>query len=226
MKRTYNLFLFLLLLLPSASAQVAVDANKEYQTPQGRERIVKTLEDPHRQDRLKPRELAALLGIKPGSTVADVGTGTGMMLPFLVEAVGPSGRVIAEDIQQDFLSKAEAKVKSNNWSNVTLVLGADRNPNLPEGQLDLVFVLDAYHHFDYPAEMLGHIARALKPDGRLAIADFYRHRRGPQDKDMSKHVRADKDEVLREIEGNGYQLQAQQDHGSTQYVLIFRKKGS
>lgn len=224
MKSIAKVVFILLGFLACLWPQVATEANKQYQTPEGRQGIAKTLESPDRAERLKARELVALLGIQPGNTVADIGTGTGMMLPVLVEAVGPTGRVIAEDIQQDFLSKAEAKIKSNNWSNVTPILGTDRDPKLPEGQVDLAFTLDAYHHFDYPAEMLGHITRALKPAGRFVVADFYRTRRGPQDKDMKGHLRADKDEVIREIESNGFQLLAQHDHGTNQYVLIFGKK--
>jgi len=205
-------------------AQVANEANKEYRNKEGRERVAQSLDSGARLERLRPADMIPLLGIKPGAVVADIGAGTGMMLPFLVEAVGPSGRVLAEDIQQDFLNKAEARIKTNNWSNVTTILGTDRNPNLPEAQLDLAFILDAYHHFDYPAEMLAHIARSLKPDGRIAVADFYRTRRGPQDKDMRSHVRADRDEVIREIEANGFQLEAKHDHASNQYVLLFRKK--
>src|SRR5947207_4924535 len=177
-----NCILFLALSL-LARAQVATEANKDYQTHEGRERIAKTLEDPQRQERLKPSELLAALEVKAGSTVADVGTGVGTMLPFLVEAVGPGGRVIAEDIQQDFLGKAAARIKSKGWSNVSTIKGTEKDPNLPDAQVDLAFVLDVYHHFNYPSEMLAHIARALKPDGRLAIADMYRKRRGPQDKD-------------------------------------------
>jgi ubiquinone/menaquinone biosynthesis C-methylase UbiE len=224
MRRFTKLYVLLLTCLVLGWTQIAKEVNKDYYTPEGRARIAKSLEDHHRTDRLKPSEMIAALGIKSGSTVADVGTGVGMMLPYLSEAVGPAGRVIAQDIQQDFLDQAQARAKAQKLTNVTFVLGTERNPTLPERQVDLAFVLDAYHHFDYPEEMLGHISRALQPDGRLAIVDFYRHRPGPQDKDMSQHVRADKDEVVREIQSNGYELVSQSDHGSNQYVLIFKKK--
>ena len=207
-----------------APAQVAVEANKDYQTAEGRARIAKTLEDPHRAERMKPQEMVAALEIQPGNTVADVGTGVGAMLQYLTEAVGPSGRVIAEDIAQDFLDKAKARIEANQWTNVTTVLGTEKTTNLPAGQVDLVFVLDAYHHFNYPAEMLASIARGLKADGRLALADFYRTRRGAQDKDMSKHIRADRDEVIKEIEDNGFKLLSYKDQGTSQYLLLFRKK--
>lgn len=224
MKSILQASLPVLLWLMSAAAQVATEANRDYQTPEGRARIAKTLENPSREDRLKPREMLALLEIPPGSTVADVGTGVGVMLPYLVEAVGPGGRVIAEDIATDFLEKAQARIKANSWSNVTAVMGTEKDPNLPEGQVDLAFILDAYHHFNYPAEMLANIRRALRPDGRLAVADMYRHRRGAQDKDMSKHIRADRDEVIKEIEENGFRLLSYKDHASNQYVLLFQKR--
>ena len=73
-------------------------------------------------------------------------------------------------------------------------------------------------------KMLGHFAKALKPGGKIVIADFYRSKRGPQDKDMNGHIRADKDAVIEEIEANGYKLISQNDHGSNQYVVVFARK--
>ncbi len=224
MKRILLSCFALVLWVAPAPAQVATEANKDYQTPEGRAKIAKTLEDPNRAERLKVRELMSLLEIQPGSTVADIGTGVGVMLPYLSEAVGASGRVIAEDIAPDFLEKAQARIKSNNLTNVSTVQGNERSPNLPEGQVDLGFVVDAYHHFNYPAEMLANIRRGLKPDGRLAIVDMYQKRRGAQDKDMSKHIRADRDDVIKEIEQNGFKLLTYKDHGTNQYVLVFQKK--
>ena len=110
MKRTARLFLLSAGVAGLAAlvwAQVATEANKQYQTPEGRQGLLKTLTSKDRENNMRPKELLALVGIQPGSTVADVGTGPGMMLPHLVAAVGPSGRVIAEDIQQDFLDRAQ-----------------------------------------------------------------------------------------------------------------------
>jgi ubiquinone/menaquinone biosynthesis C-methylase UbiE len=224
MIRVASLSIALLLLSLPGWSQVAEEANRDYQTREGRARIAERLDDSHRRERLDPARLVAALEIKPGMTVADVGTGTGVMLPYLSKAAGPSGRIFAQDIHRDFLDKAEARAKSEKLHNVTFRLGTDRDPGLPEGQVDLVLVLDAYHHFDYPAEMLRNIGRALRPQGRVAIVDFYRFRRGPDGDDMRNHVRADKDEVLRELKSYGYELASERDHGGNQYILILDKK--
>ena len=216
--------LILLVWLQAARAQVAVEANKGYQTPEGRAKVAKTLDDPHRTEEMKPEELMAALDVKPGSTVADIGTGVGFMLPYFEKAVGTNGRIFAEDIRQDFLDKAKARVDAGHWSNVTMVMGTERDPKLPPGQLDLAFTLEVYHHFDYPGEMLGYITRALKPDGRFVVADFYKFKRGGQGKDMSGHIRIDKSDVIKEVESNGYRLLSQRDHGESMYILIFAKK--
>jgi ubiquinone/menaquinone biosynthesis C-methylase UbiE len=224
MSRASKLFLLLLALAVFGWSQAAQEANKDYATPEGRARIMKLLADSHRTDRLRPSEIVAALSIKNGDTVADVGTGVGMMLPYLCEAVSTAGRVIAQDIHQDFLDAARARAQSEKLTNVTFLVGTDRNPGLPDRQVDLVLMLDVYHHFDYPAEMLRHIGRALTAGGRVAIVDFYRHRRDADGGEMSKHVRADKDEVLREVRAAGYELLSQRDHGANQYILILKKQ--
>src|ERR1700684_79311 len=101
--------LAVLILSLSAWAQVADDANKGYKTKEGRDKVAATLDDPHRDGRQKPQELIAAMNVKPGMTVADIGTGTGYMLPFLGKAVGASGKVFGEDIQSDFLARAKDK---------------------------------------------------------------------------------------------------------------------
>src|SRR5262249_52156118 len=85
---------------------------------------------------------------------AAAGTGVGYMLPFLSRRVGPKGKVIAEDIFDDFLAAAKDRVARQKLENVTFVKGTETDPNLPEGALDVVLTLDVYHHFDYPDKML------------------------------------------------------------------------
>ena len=209
----------------AALAQVAKNANREYLTPQARGRAAKEMDHPNRKLVEQSPRLVASLGIRPGEVVADIGTGVGYLLPYLAEAVGPHGRVIAEDIYEDFLSKAQEKIRANGWTNVITVRGTAKNPKLPFGGVDLALILDTYHHIDYPAEMLGHIRKALKPDGRLILVDFYRSRKHPgtTDKKLKEHIRADRDEVIREIQRNGFHLTRQFDHLPHEYVLIFRK---
>ena len=95
-------------------------------------------------------------------TVADVGTGIGYMLPFLSRRVGPQGKVIAEDIFDDFLASARQHSENLKLTNVTFIKGTDKDPLLPANSLDIALALDVYHHFDYPEKMLAAIHQALK----------------------------------------------------------------
>ena len=209
-----KIFACLLMCAASAFPQAAAEANKSYKTKEGRDGVAKTLDNPNRDKNQKPEEIIALLEIKPGMTVADIGTGTGYMIPHLSRAVGPKGKVLAEDIAQDFLDRAKTKAEDN----VELILGNETDPKLPASAVDRILVLDVYHHFDYPDKMLANIARSLKPGGRLMIVDFYK-------KDRGDHVRLEREDVIKEIESNGYRLVSSRDRtGNNQYMVAFEKK--
>jgi ubiquinone/menaquinone biosynthesis C-methylase UbiE len=202
-----------LILTASAWAQVADDANKGYKTKEGRDKVAATLDDPHRDGKQKPLELIAAMKIKPGMTVADIGTGTGYMLPYLGNAVGPTGKVFGEDIQTDFLERAKAK----NVANAQLILGTTTDPRLPPSSVDIALVLDVYHHFDYPDKMLAAIRSALKPGAHLVIVDYYKSA-----SPSPGHIRLERDDVAAEIERNGFHLLDKRDHlPKTQYMLTF-----
>lgn len=226
MKRLTPAVVLAALAAVSLSAQVSTKANQGYQTEEDRARVARNLDSPDREERQKPRELIAAIGIKRGDAVADIGTGVGFMLPYFVEAVGPAGMVYAEDIQKDFLEKAQEKIKEGGWANVRTVLGTEKDVKLPAGAIDLAFILDAYHHFSYPREILGTIRQALKPDGRLAVVDFYRDREHPRmsEERRKDHIRLDRDGFAAEIESAGFRLEKTFDHLPHQYVLIFTKK--
>lgn len=208
-----------------APAQVAEKANEAYKTKEGREGLSKTLADPKRDERQKPRELVEAMGLQPGNTVVDLGTGVGYMLPYLSHAVGPTGRVLGEDIQTDFLDKARTRARTLNLSNVAFVLGTDRDPKLPADTANAILVLDVYHHFDYPDEMLGHIRDCLHSDGKLVIVDYYKRPEAMPNGRALEHIRLDEDDVIKEVEANGFRLVSQHEHlPKVQYMAIFEKK--
>jgi len=210
-----------------AFGQAAQEANRPYQTKEGRAGIAGALDQPSRDAKQKPAELVKSLGIRPGSTVVDLGTGPGYMLPFLSSAVGPDGKVIAEDIAPDFIDLAREKAGKLGLKNVSFVLGDARDPHLAPASADFILVLDAYHHFDYPDRMLEALRRALRPGGRLGIVEYYR-RKGAMEGDPDRaltHIRLDADGVIREVESNGFRLASRWDHiPESQYVAIFEPK--
>jgi ubiquinone/menaquinone biosynthesis C-methylase UbiE len=208
--------------------QVAREANRNYETAEGRAKMVERLEAPARLANLRPAELVAKLEVVRGSTVVDLGTGTGALLEALSLAVGPDGRVIAEDIQTDFLDRARKHAKEAGLRNVEFVLGTAVDPKLPEGAADLVIVVDAYHHFDYPERMLAAIGRSLHSGGRLAIVEYHKKRGAMEagDSDFAlTHIRAGDEQVVREVEGAGYKLLWKREHApGRQYIVMFQRQ--
>ncbi|MEZ5352999.1 MAG: class I SAM-dependent methyltransferase [Bryobacteraceae bacterium] len=206
--------------IASAPAQVAADANAGYRTKDAREKIVGRLLAHDREDTQKPNDLVEAMSIAPNMTVVDIGTGAGFMLPYLYGALGDGGKLIAEDIFPDFLEKAKARAAEAQLENVTFIHGTEKDPKLPPAGVDVALILDAYHHFDYPADMLAGVRRGLKDNGRLILVDFYK--RGFQD---PKHIRADEAEVVREVEAAGFVLIATRPFTpDRQYIAEFKKK--
>jgi len=207
------------------SAQVAGEANSGYKTPEQRKSVAKTLGNPERDKTQQPGKLVREMSIEPGMTVADIGTGIGYMLPFLSRAVGPNGRVIAEDIFEDFLEGARQRAGDLNLNNITFVKGADTDPNLPEGKVDRVLALDVYHHFDYPEKMLAAIHKALKPDGKLVVVEYYKRPEAMANGRAMTHIRIDMPDVIKELEANHFHLLMEREHiKNVQYLLVLEKK--
>ena len=209
----------------AAFSQVATKANEGYQTKEGRENVARTLADATRDEKQRPRDIVDAMGLKPGNKVADVGTGVGFMLPYLSHAVGEKGVVYAEDISNDFLDKAKLKMRAQSLNNVAFVLGTDRDPKLPADTLEGVLLLEVYHHFDYPEEMLSRIRDSLLSDGRLVIADYYKRPDAMPGGRAMEHIRLDEDDVIKEVEANGFKLASKHELVPKQmYMAIFVKK--
>ena len=132
------------------------------------------LERPEREDEERPSLALPALKLRAGDVVADIGAGSGYYTRRLAKSVGEKGVVYAVDIQQEMLDLLTNKMAEANIHNVKAVLGDIKDPKLPRDSIDLALLVDVYHEFDYPFEMIQGICAALKPGGRIAFIEFRR----------------------------------------------------
>jgi ubiquinone/menaquinone biosynthesis C-methylase UbiE len=130
------------------------------------------LDRPEREQEEAPAKLIESLKIKPGSVVADVGAGSGYLTFRLADKVGPTGKVLAVDIQDEMLTLIRQRAKAKRVTNVEPVKGAEDDPKLPEAGVDLILMVDVYHEFEFPFEMTRAMVKALKPGGRLVFVEY------------------------------------------------------
>ncbi len=169
-------------------------------------------------------KIVAAVGIKPGMSVADIGAGTGLFtLPFS-EAVGPDGTVYAVEIAKNFLEHIRARAAKANAANVRTTLCNERSVELPEASVDLAFICDVYHHFEYPKSTLETLHRAIKPGGELVLIDFKRIP-GESSDFIMNHVRAGQEVFESEITAAGFERTSEvSDLLKENYFVRFKRK--
>jgi len=160
------------------------------------------------------------IGIPRGATVADVGAGVGYFTWRLAERVGPSGKVYANDIQQVMLEKLRGNMEARHLTNVQTVLGAEDDPKLPAGAVDVILLVDVYHEFSEPQKMLQKMRQALKPDGRLVLLEY--RKEDPSIPIRPEH-KMSADEVRAEVQPEGFRFEKNLTTLPRQHILIFRK---
>jgi len=163
------------------------------------------------------------IGVKPGMTVADVGAGSGYFTVRLSRRVGPTGKVMAEDIQPEMLRILKKRLDSENFTNIETVLGTETDPKLPAGQLDLILMVDVYHEFSQPQRMLRKIRESLKDDGRLVLLEY--RKEDPWVPIRPEHKMSVAEAKL-EVEDEGFSLEAVKPDLPRQHILIFKKAPS
>ena len=129
------------------------------------------LERPERISEEQPDRVVDAMQLKPTDTVADIGAGTGYFSIRIARKV-PQGQVIGEDIQPEMIALMKENVTKAGLSNVHPLLGTTENPNLPPGSVDKVLMVDAYHEFDMPKEMMQGIVKGLEPDGQVVFVEY------------------------------------------------------
>jgi len=130
------------------------------------------LERPEREREERTDLILPMLELKPGMVVADIGAGTGYYAWRMAKQVAPGGRVLAVEVQREMLLLLEKQMVRRGVDNVVSVLGETDDPKLPANSVDLALMVDVYHEFDFPYEMLARITEALKPGGRVVFVEF------------------------------------------------------
>ena len=163
------------------------------------------------------------LRLKPGLSVADVGAGTGFFSALMADEVGPGGVVYAVDVVPDFVEASVRRAAERGLNNVVGIVNSQKDVGLESASVDLVFISDTYHHFEYPLTTLASIHDALRPGGELVVIDFKREP-GFSSNWVLGHVRAGEAQVRAEIESSGFDLVERLDFMQTQYYLRFRRR--
>lgn len=166
------------------------------------------------------QDIIASCQLRPAMVIADVGAGTGLFTRLMAPKVA---KVLAVDINQNFLDHVTKSAAGDGLKNVETVLCDQSSANLPENSVDLVFICDTYHHFEYPYKTMRSIWRSLKPDGIVVLVEFDRIE-GKSSEWILGHVRADRETFTKEIVNSGFEeIELRDDFFKTSYLKRFKK---
>ena len=177
------------------------------------------LERSSREVEEQPSKVAIALDLKPTDVVADIGAGTGY-LSFRIAPLVPQGKVLAVDIQPEMLDIINFFKKEKNVANFESVLGGISSPNLPDESVDLAVMVDAYHEFEYPREMMEGVVRALKPNGRVVLVEYRGENPFILIKALHKMTQA---QVRKEMSAVGLRWLETKSFLPQQHLMVFEK---
>ena len=223
-----RLFAFLIATLtsrvatPAQETSVKPGINDSFRDPDPKE-FVGRFEVESREVFARRKEIVAACQIQPGQTVADIGTGTGLFTRIFSDAVGKEGHVIAVEITQKFLDHIQARSREAGQRNVETLLCKTDSTELRPESVDVAFICDTYHHFEFPLKTMASVHRALKPGGRVVLVDFRRIEGKSSDWVLS-HVRAGQEVVEAEIGQSGLQKSYEErELLKENYFVVFEK---
>lgn len=178
------------------------------------------LERPEREAEENTTTLLKNMAIAPKDVIADIGAGSGyhvfQMAPMAVE-----GLIYAVDIQDEMLAAIETKKKNGAIENVKLIKGSEQSVNLPENSVDKVLLVDVYHEFSYPAEIIASIKNALRPDGELFLIEYRGEDRSVPIKKVHKMTEA---QAVKEMQAAGMKLKENIGNLPWQHFMVFIKE--
>lgn len=225
MKRTTTLLCLFASIAFAQEASVKPGINDKFLDPKlNVEEWTKKFETESREIFHQREKIVAAAGLKPGMAMADIGAGTGLFTLHFAQAVGENGKVYAVEIAKNFLEHIKARASKASASNVQTILCTERSVELPEASIDLAFICDVYHHFEYPSASLATLHKALKPGGELVLIDFKRIPGESSDFIMA-HVRAGQEVFEAEVTAAGFEKVSEvTDVLKENYFVKFRRK--
>lgn len=177
------------------------------------------LERPTRELEEQPRKAIEMMELKPTDVVADIGAGSGYF-SFRMASKVPQGKVLAVDIQKEMTDAVDKTAKEKNVTNVETILSTVTDPKLPEGKVDVALMVDAYHEFDHPREMMDGIAKGLKPGGRVILVEY---RAEDPNVMILPHHKMTIDQAKREMAAVGLTFVESKEDLPQQHFMVFKK---
>jgi ubiquinone/menaquinone biosynthesis C-methylase UbiE len=176
------------------------------------------LENPARDAYQKPEEVMRALALKPGETVADIGSGSGYFTLRLAAAVGDTGRVYGVDIDPEMIRHLNRRVRDAGLRNVQTVLSDPDDPLLPDRSIDRFVIVDTWHHVEKQPEYLALMKKMLKPGGQVVMIDFQK-RELPVGPPVAMKIA--REDLVRQMETSGFRLAREHTFLPYQYFLVF-----
>jgi FkbM family methyltransferase len=177
------------------------------------------LERPERASNERPDLLVDSMNLAPSDVVADIGAGTGYFT-FRMAPEVPQGRVFAVDIQPEMLAIMRDTMRQRGIDNVSLVEGTIKDPNLPADSIDAALMVDAYHEFSHPREMMTNLVEDLVPGGRVYLVEYRKEDPSIPIKPLHKMTEA---QARKEMEAVGLEWVATEEMLPRQHFMIFQK---
>lgn len=173
----------------------------------------------HKRDREEATLLMReKLGLKPGMSVCDMGSGNGYHTLPIAKAVGETGKVYAVEVQPEMIDMLHRRAAEQGIKNITTIIGEPHDPKLPAASCDMILLVDVYHEFSHPEQMLAGMRQALKKDGVVVLVEFRAEDDSVPIKPEHKMTKA---QISKEMTKNGFKLRHEFDGLPWQHLMFF-----
>jgi ubiquinone/menaquinone biosynthesis C-methylase UbiE len=195
------------------------DMQEMHRLHQDSKAYIAMLDDPKRDDYQKPHEVITALNLKEGEVIADIGAGSGYFTFRLAHHVGDTGRVYAVDVSPDMIVHLNQRIRDLRATNIVTILSVPDDPLLADASIDRFFICDTWHHIENHARYLALMKKMLKPGGQIVMIEFKKAQTpvGPP-----LEMRIDRDDLVKEMDTNGFHLEAEHTFLPYQYFLVFK----